>query len=177
MITVVFPWRRWWNIYKQLPPEKKIDIDSEAISLVGQLANGGMRDAQTLLDQLSLLSGTITADRVWDLVGAVSEQDLLALIQAIATDNPERVIYQCRQLLDRGREPLIVLQNLASFYLNLLIAQNCSSTKRFSRNNEPDMQQLCTEANNWELSNILQGQKKLKDSEVQIKNTTQPRLC
>lgn len=115
--------------------KENIDITPEGLSLVAQLANGGMRDAQTLLDQLSLLSGTITPERVWDLVGAVSEQDLLALISAIASDNPEEVIIQCRKLLDRGREPLIVLQNLANFYLTLLIAKTSPQKKRISRHN------------------------------------------
>ena len=108
---------------QEIATKEEIDITSEGISLVAQLSNGGMRDAQTLLDQLGLLSGTITPEKVWDLVGAVSEQDLFSLIQAIASDSPENVISQCRKLLDRGREPLIVLQNLASFYLNLLIAK------------------------------------------------------
>ena len=161
---------------EDIAQKEEIDINSEAIALVAQLANGGMRDAQTLLDQLSLLSGTITPERVWDLVGAVSEQDLLGLIQAIASDNPEGVISQCRKLLDRGREPLIVLQNLASFYLNLLIAKTAPEKQDLVAITNDTWQQLCQEAQQWELSTILQGQKKLKDSEVQIKNTTQPRL-
>ncbi|PHV61804.1 DNA polymerase III subunit gamma/tau [Cyanobacterium aponinum] len=156
--------------------KENIDITPEGLSLVAQLANGGMRDAQTLLDQLSLLSGTITPERVWDLVGAVSEQDLLALISAIASDNPEEVIIQCRKLLDRGREPLIVLQNLANFYLTLLIAKTSPQKKELVAITDDTWQKLIQEAHQWDLKVILQGQKKLKDSEVQIRNTTQPRL-
>lgn len=161
---------------EEIAHNEAIDINSEALSLVAQLSNGGMRDAQTLLDQLSLLSGTITPHRVWDLVGAVSEQDLLALISAIATDNPEEVISQCRKLLDRGREPLIVLQNLANFYLSLLIAKTSPHKKELVAVTDDTWQKLLEESHKWQLPVILQGQKKLKDSEVQIKNTTQPRL-
>lgn len=156
--------------------KENIDITPEGVSLVAQLANGGMRDAQTLLDQLSLLSGTITPERVWDLVGAVSEQDLLALISAIASDNPEEVIIQCRKLLARGREPLIILQNLANFYLTLLIAKTSPQRKDLVAITDDTWQKLTQEAQRWDLNLILQGQKKLKDSEVQVKNTTQPRL-
>lgn len=156
--------------------KENIDITAEAVYLVAQLSNGGMRDAQTLLDQLSLLSGTITPERVWDLVGAVSEQDLLALISAIASDNPEEVIIQCRKLLERGREPLIVLQNLANFYLTLLIAKTSPQRKELVAITDDTWQKLILEAQRWDLKVILQGQKKLKDSEIQIKNTTQPRL-
>ncbi|MBE9222501.1 DNA polymerase III subunit gamma/tau, partial [Cyanobacterium stanieri LEGE 03274] len=156
--------------------EEGIDIDSGALSLVAQLSNGGMRDAESLLDQLSLLSGTITTQKVWDLVGSVSEQDLLELLGAIATDNPETVIVQCRKLLDRGREPLILLQNLANFYLSLLMAKTAPGRSDLVTLTQETWQQLCETAHHWDISTILQGQKKLKDSEIQVKNTTQPRL-
>lgn len=161
---------------RDIARKENIDITVEALSIVAQLSNGGMRDAQSLLDQLSLLSETITPQKVWDLVGAVSEEDLLALIQAIATDNPENVITQCRKLLDRGREPLIVLQNLANFYLSLLISKTAPHRNDLVALTADTWSKLMEEAKRWELSHILQGQKKLKDSEVQIRNTTQPRL-
>ena len=156
--------------------EENIDITKQAISIVAQIANGGLRDAESLLDQLSLLSGTITAEKVWDLVGAVPEEDLLQLIKAIASDQIDVVLSQCRKLMDRGREPLVVLQNLANFYLNLLIAKNAPNRSDLIAVTETTWQSLCEEAQRWETSLILQGQKNLKDSEVQLKNTTQPRL-
>jgi DNA polymerase-3 subunit gamma/tau len=128
------------------------------------------------LDQLSLLAGTITPEKVWDLVGAVPEKDLLKLMQAIAANQPQTVIEQCRYLMNRGREPLVVLQNLASFYLNLLIAKTAPNRPDMVAVTSPTWQVLCEEAKRWNLEIILQGQKHLKDSEIQLKNTSQPRL-
>ncbi|NJN73100.1 MAG: DNA polymerase III subunit gamma/tau [Limnothrix sp. RL_2_0] len=155
---------------------ENIDIPLESVTLVAQIANGGLRDAESLLDQLSLMAGEIVPDKVWDLVGAVPERDLLALIQVIGTNNPESVIQQCRNLLNRGREPLVVLQNLASFYLNLLIAKTAPQRGDLIAITQPTWQALCEEANNWQPEVILRGQQHLKDSEYQLKNTTQPRL-
>ena len=156
--------------------EEKIDITLEAITSVAQIANGGLRDAESLLDQLSLLSGTIGPEKVWGLVGAVPERDLLELVKAIASNQPEIVLSQCRKLMDRGREPLVVLQNLANFYLNLLIAKTAPNRGDLISVSENTWQQLCQQAQAWETNRMLQAQKLLKDSEVQIKNTTQPRL-
>ncbi|AMA09394.1 DNA polymerase III subunit gamma/tau [Picosynechococcus sp. PCC 73109] len=155
---------------------ENIDIPLESVTLIAQIANGGLRDAESLLDQLSLLSGEITPDKVWDLVGAVPERDLLQLLQVIHSNDPEAVIQQCRSLLNRGREPLVVLQNLASFYLNLLIAKTAPQRGDLIAVTQPTWEILCQEANQWELSTILQGQQHLKESEYQLKNTTQPRL-
>ena len=156
--------------------QETIEIDSAALNLVGQLANGGLRDAESLLDQLSLLSGTITPDKVWQLVGAVPERELLELIQAIRSSQPPVVIEQCRQLLDRGREPLVVLQNLAGAYLNLLLAKTAPSRPDLVAVTESTWTALCHEAQTWQREDILRGQQHLRDSEVQLKNTTQPRL-
>lgn len=161
---------------KNIADKECIDIEDEAIILVAQIANGGLRDAQSLLDQLSLLSGRVNCDRVWDLVGSVAERDLLALLRAIASDKAEAIIEQCRHLMNRGREPLVILQNLASFYLNLLIAKTASNRPDMVAVTSSTWQELCEEAQNWHLNTILKGQQHLKESELQLKNTTQPRL-
>ncbi len=155
---------------------EQIAIAKPAITLVAQIANGGLRDAESLLDQLSLFPETITVDQVWDLVGAVPEKDLLSLLSAIRSKNIELILENCRNLLDRGKEPLIVLQNLASFYLNLLISKTSPQRNDLVAVTETCWQELKTEAVHWQIPSILQGQQQLKDAEVQLKNTTQPRL-
>ncbi|MBD1903074.1 DNA polymerase III subunit gamma/tau [Trichocoleus sp. DQ-A3] len=154
---------------------ENINITSEAITLVSQVAQGGLRDAESLLDQLSLLSGQVTVEAVWDLVGAVPERDLMELLKAIAHSDPEAVLEKARHLMDRGREPLIVLQNLAGFYRDLLIAKTAPKRPDLVAVTAPTWTHLCEFAD-LDIPTILQGQKHLKDSEVQIRNTTQPRL-
>lgn len=156
--------------------QENIAIAHEAVTLIAQIANGGLRDAESLLDQLSLFPQEITVEQIWDLVGAVPEKDLLALLSAIRKENVEDIVAQCRNLLDRGREPLVLLQNLASFYLNLLIAKTSPNRQDLVAVTETCWQQLCIEAQHWQSEAILQGQQQLKEAEVQIKHTTQPRL-
>ncbi|MEB3210404.1 MAG: DNA polymerase III subunit gamma/tau [Leptolyngbyaceae bacterium] len=153
-----------------------IDIADDALELVAQIAQGGLRDAESLLDQLSLLDGQITVERVWDLVGAVPERDLLALVKAIAQDDGTTVLDQARHLMNRGREPLVVLQNLASFYRDLLIAKTAGDRRDLVTLTQPTWDALCVFAQMVEMGMILLGQQHLRESEVQVKNTTQPRL-
>ena len=156
--------------------QENINITAEAITFVAQVAQGGLRDAESLLDQLSLLPDRVTVEAVWDLVGAVPERDLMALAKAIASDNTQAVLDQCRRLMDRGREPLVVLQNLAGFYRDLLIARTAPNRSDLVAVTPPTWKQLCEFAQQRDVSSILQGQQHLKNSEAQIKNTTQPRL-
>ncbi|MCS6814292.1 MAG: DNA polymerase III subunit gamma/tau [Cyanobacteria bacterium] len=153
-----------------------IDITQEAVRLVAQIAQGGLRDAQSLLDQLSLLAGPITPAKVWDLVGAVPEQDLLALVQAIATNDAVGILDRARTLMDRGREPLIVLQNLAGFYRDLLIAKTAPDRSDLTALTPDTWSQLCALAQSLETDTILASQQHLRTCELQVKNTAQPRL-
>jgi DNA polymerase-3 subunit gamma/tau len=156
--------------------KENINITPESITLIAQIAQGGLRDAESLLDQLSLLSGEVTPDRVWDLVGSVSERDLLFLLNAIASDNPEAVLDSTRKILDSGREPLIILQNFAGFYRDLLIAKTASSRNDLVACTPQTWQALIDFAQEFDISTILAGQQHLRSAEVQLKNTTQPRL-
>ncbi|MBN3940246.1 DNA polymerase III subunit gamma/tau [Nostoc sp. NMS9] len=155
---------------------ENIHISLDAVTLVAQLSQGGLRDAESLLDQLGLLAGEVTPERVWDLVGTVSEQDLLALLNAIAQDKPEAVLDCTHYILDRGREPLTILQNLAAFYRDLLIAKTAPNRHDLVACTQQTWTALVEFAQYLDISAILAGQQHLRTSEVQIKNTTQPRL-
>ncbi len=155
---------------------ENIHISPDAVTLVAQLAQGGLRDAESLLDQLGLLAGEVTPERVWDLVGTVSEQDLLGLLNAIAQDKPEAVLDCTNNILDRGREPLTILQNLAAFYRDLLIAKTAPNRHDLVACTQQTWTGLVEFAQYLDMSAILAGQQHLRTSEVQIKNTTQPRL-
>ncbi len=156
--------------------KETIAITDDAITLIAQISQGGMRDAESLLDQLSLLAGEVSVDKVWDLVGSVPERDLMSLLEAIAQDSPETLLDSVRRLMDRGREPLIVLQNLASFYRDLLIAKTAPARSDLVALTAPTWATLCDFAQTVDLQTILAGQQQLRKSEDQIKSTTQPRL-
>jgi len=164
------------NHLKEISIKENITIADDALFLVAQIAQGGLRDAESLLDQLSLLSGEITVEKVWDLVGAVPENDLMALLEALDQGDAQIVLDKVRHLMDRGREPLIVLQNLAGFYRDLLIAKTAPNRYDLVALTAPTWGKLSQFSHRWEMNIILAGQKHLQSSEYQIKNTTQPRL-
>ncbi|MGH2416616.1 MAG: DNA polymerase III subunit gamma/tau, partial [Microcystaceae cyanobacterium] len=149
------------NHLQAIATAEKIPITEEAIRLVAQIANGGLRDAQTLLDQLSLLEGSIAPRQVWALVGTVPEAELLELMQAIASDEPQTVIKWVRNLLDQGKEPLIVLQNLTEFYTNLLIAKTSPNSQELINVTEGIWEKLKEVADTLEVTTILTGQQHL----------------
>ncbi len=161
---------------RKIADREEISIDDEALRLVAQVSQGGLRDAQSLLDQLSLMEPPVSADAVWDLVGAVPERDLLGLVQAILSDDGTAVLDSARKLMDRGREPLIVLQNLAGFYRDLLIAKTAGDRHDLVAITPPTWADMQALVQSLDARLLLLGQQHLRSAEVQVKNTTQPRL-
>ena len=86
------------------------------------------------------------------------------------------ILERTQQLLDRGREPLIVLQNLTSFYRDLLIAKTAPDRRDLVAITETTWAHLCDFAHQIDTATILAGQQHLRTCEHQVKQTTQPRL-
>jgi DNA polymerase III subunit gamma/tau len=153
-----------------------ISITPEALELVAQIAQGGLRDAESLLDQLSLLEGEIGVEAIWNLVGAVPERDLLTLWDSVHAGDSIQVLTQTRRLMDTGKEPIQVIQDLTAFCRDLLIAQQSPDRRDLVSVTASTWTALLERAKNLSLSQILSVQERLKASEPLIKNTTQPRL-
>jgi len=156
--------------------QESIQIADPAVQLVAQISQGGLRDAESLLDQLSLQADEISVEAVWDLVGAVPERDLLNLVRAIAADDGTALLDRTRHLMDKGREPLIVLQSLVGFYRDLLIAKTAPARVDMVAITPPTWAEMTDFAQTLSAAQMLASQQKLQLAEVQIKNTTQPRL-
>ena len=153
-----------------------IRIEPAAVQLVAQISQGGLRDAESLLDQLSLQADQITIETVWDLVGAVPERDLLNLVRAIAADDSTALLERVRHLMDKGREPLIVLQSLVGFYRDLLIAKRAPNREDLVAITTPTWAEMIPFAQKLSAATLLASQQRLQSAEIQVRNTTQPRL-
>jgi DNA polymerase-3 subunit gamma/tau len=161
---------------RYIATEEQIGITAEALHVVAQQAQGGLRDAESLLDQLSLLPAPIEPMAVWELVGAVPEQELLALATALARFEPLGVVEACRELLDRGREPSAVLQGLTSLLRDLVlaaVAPDRLELTSFSPQFRPQLPELAQQLGT---AKLLQWQSQLKGSEQQLRHSVQPRL-
>ncbi len=156
--------------------QEQIGITPEALHVVAQRAQGGLRDAESLLDQLSLLPAPIEASAVWELLGAVPEQELVGLAAALATSEPLALLEACRNLLERGREPTAVLQGLASLLRDLVLAGTAPDRLELTSFSPQFRPQLPELARSIGKARLLLWQAQLKGSEQQLRHSVNPRL-
>ena len=156
--------------------QEAIAINPAAIHLVAQMAQGGLRDAESLLDQLSLLPPPVEPDAVWELLGAVPEQELLGLAAALAAADPVALLKNIRGLLDRGREATAVLQGIAGLLRDLVLAIAAPDQPELSGFSPANRAELPALANRLGRQKLLSWQQGLKGSETQLRQSAQPRL-
>ena len=156
--------------------QEAIGITPEALHVVAQRAQGGLRDAESLLDQLSLLPAPIEASAVWELLGAVPEEELLELAQALAAAEPLALLETTRGLLERGREPGAVLQGLAGLLRDLVLAGVAADRLELTAVSPQLRDQLPPVARAIGKARLLQWQAQLRGSEQQLRHSVNPRL-
>jgi DNA polymerase-3 subunit gamma/tau len=81
------------------------EAEPEAVDLIARLAAGGMRDAESMLDQLlSTDTGTLTAERVREVLGLVEEETVEAFLAALVRGEPVKGIDLLDGLEEHGRD-------------------------------------------------------------------------
>ncbi|AIO18250.1 DNA polymerase III subunit tau [Candidatus Izimaplasma bacterium HR1] len=110
--------------------EENISVSKEAIKVISESAEGGMRDAISLLDQVeSYTDKKITVDDVHAIKGTVSNEKLLEIAEAIYVNNSVEAIKILDELVSMGKEAPRLVENLIRFYRDMLIYKNTNANK------------------------------------------------
>ncbi|KAL2651796.1 hypothetical protein R1flu_019924 [Riccia fluitans] len=97
-----------------------LEVDEAALALVAAQAHGSLRDAEMTLDQLSLLGKPVTPAMVQELVGLVSDDKLIDLLDLALSPDAVSTVRCMRELLDGGIEPLALVSQLATLITDIL---------------------------------------------------------
>ena len=102
--------------------ESGIAADADALGIIAVQADGGMRDALSILDQCTALAeGTLTAERVQEVLGLVGRAWIEKMALHIADRSAAPLIEQLGELLQNGRELKQILAELAQYFRSLMI--------------------------------------------------------
>lgn len=102
--------------------EEKLDCTPGVLPLVARLANGGMRDALSILDQCaSGADGQITEDTVADVIGLATSEAMYRMIRAVAHGDAETALTVLSDIYDSGRDLVSVLGELNTYLRDLLV--------------------------------------------------------
>jgi len=164
------------NHLRSIAQKEEILIDDEAISLIAKHSQGGLRDAESLLDQVSLLQPPITQSNIINLIGAVPEEELIILAKSLINKDPNYILNICNRLINKGKEPIAILQGIASILRDLVVTKVINEPTDLCDISQENWDNLNDLAKSSNLNQILNLQAKLKGSENYIRNSNQPKL-
>ncbi len=110
---------------ENLAERENFEIEPLAVAELARQADGGLRDAQSLLDQASAASeGKITLDAVKALLGETSEEATLGIIEAVVGGSPGKALVGLQELLDRGTDPGRIAVSITQTLRDLLVVRS-----------------------------------------------------
>jgi DNA polymerase III subunit gamma/tau len=101
-----------------------LEAESEALTLIARLADGSMRDAQTLLDRVqTFCSGVITAAETSRALGSVERNALMNLAHQIVKRDVPNVLQSVAELFTTGIDPTTLLKEFTNFWREVFLAK------------------------------------------------------
>lgn len=104
---------------------ENININDEALEVIAEAAEGGMRDALSILDQVSAYGNEeITAEDINNITGRVSTNDILRLLKLISDVKVSDALDAANDILNKGKEVNTLIQAMLSMCRDIILYQN-----------------------------------------------------
>ncbi|KAL5774206.1 hypothetical protein ACOSP7_011763 [Xanthoceras sorbifolium] len=100
--------------------KEDIEIDKDALKLIASRSDGSLRDAEMTLEQLSLLGQRISVPLVQELVGLISDEKLVDLLDLALSADTVNTVKNLRMIMETGVEPLALMSQLATVITDIL---------------------------------------------------------
>ena len=108
----------------EIAKKEKVQIEQAALQAIARGAEGGMRDAESALDQLISFCGEkIVESDVLSMFGLAAQGQILAIVQAILSGDAQGVLRELEELSRHGKDLGRLLADLLGYFRNLLIYQ------------------------------------------------------
>ena len=109
--------------------QESIDMDESAARVLARLADGGMRDGLSLLDQVaSATTGELNADAVYRCLGIAGEQRCGELMGYVADHNTRQALELFNRLYTEGKDLAALLDEMACLTRDLLVMKTAPGT-------------------------------------------------
>ncbi len=156
--------------------EDSISIEEEALLQIAKKADGSMRDAESILDQIISYSGTkITFEDITRALGVIHQDLFFQLTELIQKNDLPALISMARDIFDTGYDLNEFLLGLEEHFRNLLVTRATAHTD-FLDVSESFMQKYADVARTFSENDLIGYLQIIQEIGQQMKNSQQPNL-
>ncbi len=162
---------------RQIASGEKLDISDDALGEIARHAEGGLRDAEVLLEQLSVYTeNAITIDDVRALTGAVDESKLAKLAASLAAGRAGEALEIADGILESGTATGELLDALVAHLRASLALQACGEDSPVVRSRGIDVEAARGTAGALTQEELLYAAAILQAARKEAKSSPQPRI-
>ena len=159
---------------RQVLAAEQLQADDDALTLIARHADGGMRDALSVLDQcLSFGEGAVTAERVREVLGLVHEELYEEVLQLVAERRPAGVFALLDRLMEAGVDLAEFIGGVADVLRGVLMLQVGAEPEGLTEALRATLQRY---RDRLDAGDVLRMLRLLADNETGIRRSVSPRL-
>lgn len=118
---------------KYILGQEKIDYDDKALAVIAQVADGGMRDALSILDQLlSYEKGAVNYDDALRITGFAARENVEKIMLALLNEDADQALLQTQKALADGASSKNILDELIDLATNSLLVNKAGDEENSS---------------------------------------------
>lgn len=155
---------------REIAEKEHFTVSDEATRLIAVAADGGMRDALSLLDLCSAASSDITEETVTRVCGMAGKEYLVQLADAVLKSDAQACLALLDRLYNDSVDMLRLLNELTEHYRNLMIVKTCKNNKVPIVCSADHFEQLQRQAAEYRLADLLGILRRLSEAGVQMQS-------
>lgn len=156
--------------------KENVKTESDALHIIAQKADGGLRDALSIFDQLiSFSGGELTYEKVIKNLNILDYDYYFKTTDLIQDKNLSELLLLLNKVLENGFEELLFMNGLAAHFRDLLVSKDASTLELLDvGNNIKDRYK--NQAQQCEIPFLISGLEILSNYDVQYKTSKNKRL-
>lgn len=161
---------------KRIAAKENVDADDEALHLIAEKADGGLRDCLSLFDQMvSYCNGKITYEKAVENLNILDRDYYFRMTEAILNQNISGVLNAYDEILNKGFEGQLFLNGLSEHFRNLMVCKD-SGTVHLLDVGESHKLKYEQQSKLTDLSFLLNALNINNHFDVEYRNSKNPRL-
>ena len=114
---------------KYIAKEENLVIEEAAIEKISTLAKGGLRDAISILDQVSNYAEEITLNHILEVTSSISEDDILEFYRGLLQGDVTKSLLKYNEFVAQAKDTKLLLNDLINVTRDIVVYKNLEDTK------------------------------------------------
>ena len=113
---------------KYISENERLDIEEDAIKKIATLAKGGLRDAISILDQVSNYSEKITLENILEVTSSISEDSILEFYKYLLLGDVTKSLLMYNDFVAQAKDTKLLLNDLINITRDIVVYKNLNNT-------------------------------------------------